>query len=196
MPYARRAAHTTKIAARAMRMLILMSAFYLGAASAAEIKVMSAGAVKAAFDDATAQRLKDTGKYNAMMPKYVVGLASILVEQGRYTEAEQLARVAGHACGDAIGSRDDSARSGTRSRRFHFRSRSAHAGHTDLWQGTCTRACNFALALSGRACLRWRRRVRAVTPASIEHFVREDDGQDVVEYGLLIATVAIMILLC
>jgi CHAT domain-containing protein len=39
-------------------------------------------------------RLKDTGKYNAMMPKYVVGLASILVEQGRYTEAEQLARVA------------------------------------------------------------------------------------------------------
>ncbi|MBV9982113.1 MAG: CHAT domain-containing protein [Bradyrhizobium sp.] len=39
-------------------------------------------------------RLKDTGKYNAAMPRYVSGLASILVEQGRYTEAEQLARVA------------------------------------------------------------------------------------------------------
>jgi Tetratricopeptide repeat len=39
-------------------------------------------------------RLKDTGKYNATMPKYVVGLASILVEQGRYSEAEQLERVA------------------------------------------------------------------------------------------------------
>jgi CHAT domain-containing protein len=39
-------------------------------------------------------RLKDTGKYHATMPKYVVGLASILVEQGRYSEAEQLERVA------------------------------------------------------------------------------------------------------
>ena len=39
-------------------------------------------------------RLKDTGKYNAATPRYVSGLASILVEQGRYTEAEQLARVA------------------------------------------------------------------------------------------------------
>jgi CHAT domain-containing protein len=39
-------------------------------------------------------RLKDTGKYNAATPRYVVGLAAILVEQGRYTEAEQLARVA------------------------------------------------------------------------------------------------------
>jgi CHAT domain-containing protein len=39
-------------------------------------------------------RLKDTGKYNPVTPPYVVGLASILVEEGRYDEAEQLARVA------------------------------------------------------------------------------------------------------
>ena len=39
-------------------------------------------------------RLKDTGKYNAATPRYVMGLAGILVEQGRYAEAEQLARVA------------------------------------------------------------------------------------------------------
>lgn len=39
-------------------------------------------------------RLKDNGKYNADTPRYVMGLASILVEQGRYAEAEQLARVA------------------------------------------------------------------------------------------------------
>jgi CHAT domain-containing protein len=38
-------------------------------------------------------RLKDTGKYNAGTPRYVMGLAGILVEQGRYAEAEQLARV-------------------------------------------------------------------------------------------------------
>jgi len=39
-------------------------------------------------------RLKDTGKYNAATPRYVTGLGDILVEQGRYAEAEQLARVA------------------------------------------------------------------------------------------------------
>jgi CHAT domain-containing protein len=39
-------------------------------------------------------RLKDTGKYNPATPRYVIGLANILVEQGRYAEAEQLARVA------------------------------------------------------------------------------------------------------
>ncbi len=39
-------------------------------------------------------RLKDTGKYNPVTPRYVVGLAGILVEEGRYDEAEQLARVA------------------------------------------------------------------------------------------------------
>jgi CHAT domain-containing protein len=39
-------------------------------------------------------RLKDTGKYNPVTPRYVVGLSGILVEQGRYAEAEQLTRVA------------------------------------------------------------------------------------------------------
>ena len=39
-------------------------------------------------------RLKDTGKYNPVTPRFVMGLAGILVEQGRYDEAEQLARVA------------------------------------------------------------------------------------------------------
>ena len=38
-------------------------------------------------------RLKDQGKYNPTTPRYVIGLANILVEQGRYAEAEQLARV-------------------------------------------------------------------------------------------------------
>jgi CHAT domain-containing protein len=38
-------------------------------------------------------RLKDTGKYNPVTPRYVMGLAGILVEEGRYDEAEQLARV-------------------------------------------------------------------------------------------------------
>jgi len=37
-------------------------------------------------------RLKDQGKYNAGTPRYIMGLADILVEQGRYAEAEQLAR--------------------------------------------------------------------------------------------------------
>jgi CHAT domain-containing protein/tetratricopeptide (TPR) repeat protein len=39
-------------------------------------------------------RLKDTGKYNPVTPRFVVGLASILVDQGRYDEAEKLGRVA------------------------------------------------------------------------------------------------------
>lgn len=30
---------------------------------------------------------------------------------------------------------------------------------------------------------------------SVVRFIREDDGQDVVEYGLLIATIAIVVLL-
>jgi CHAT domain-containing protein len=38
-------------------------------------------------------RLNDNGKYNSVTPRFVMGLADILVEQGRYTEAEQLARV-------------------------------------------------------------------------------------------------------
>ncbi len=38
-------------------------------------------------------RLKDQGKYNPSTPNFIIGLASILVEEGRYSEAEQLARV-------------------------------------------------------------------------------------------------------
>lgn len=39
-------------------------------------------------------RLKDTGKYNPVMPRFVMGLAGILVDEGRYDEAEKLGRVA------------------------------------------------------------------------------------------------------
>lgn len=52
-------------------------------------------------------RLKDTGKYNPVTPRYVVGLASILVEEGRYDEAEQLARVA-IEIGQTVGVPEDS----------------------------------------------------------------------------------------
>ena len=38
-------------------------------------------------------RLKDTGKYNPVTPRYVMGLAGVLVDEGRYDEAEQLGRV-------------------------------------------------------------------------------------------------------
>lgn len=38
-------------------------------------------------------RLKDQGKYNAATPRFIMGLSDILVEEGRYAEAEQLARV-------------------------------------------------------------------------------------------------------
>ncbi len=39
-------------------------------------------------------RLRDNGKYHPQTPRYVAGLAGILVEQGRYQEAEKLMRVA------------------------------------------------------------------------------------------------------
>ena len=39
-------------------------------------------------------RLHDDGKYNPGTPRFVLSLADILVEQGRYAEAEKLARVA------------------------------------------------------------------------------------------------------
>ena len=61
MPYARRAAHTTAIAANATRILICIGAFYFGVAHAAEVKVLSTGAVKAAFNDAIADWSKQTG---------------------------------------------------------------------------------------------------------------------------------------
>jgi len=38
-------------------------------------------------------RLKDKGKYNPTTPRFIMGLADILVEQGRYADAEKLARV-------------------------------------------------------------------------------------------------------
>jgi tetratricopeptide (TPR) repeat protein len=38
-------------------------------------------------------RLKDHGKYHPLTPNYLMGLADILIEQGRYREAEQLARI-------------------------------------------------------------------------------------------------------
>jgi CHAT domain-containing protein len=38
-------------------------------------------------------RLKAQGKYNPTSPRFIMGLADVLVEQGRYAEAEQLARV-------------------------------------------------------------------------------------------------------
>jgi CHAT domain-containing protein len=52
-------------------------------------------------------RLKDTGKYNPVTPRFVVGLAGILVEEGRYDEAERLARVA-IDINHAVGISDDS----------------------------------------------------------------------------------------
>ena len=39
-------------------------------------------------------RLRDQGKYNPLTAPFVVGLANILVEEGRYEEAEKLTRVA------------------------------------------------------------------------------------------------------
>jgi CHAT domain-containing protein/tetratricopeptide (TPR) repeat protein len=38
-------------------------------------------------------RLKGQGKYHSLTPRYIMGLADVLVEQGRYGEAETLARV-------------------------------------------------------------------------------------------------------
>ena len=42
---------------------------------------------------ALVSRLQDQGKYNTLTPRYIMGLAGVLVEQGRYSEAEKLARV-------------------------------------------------------------------------------------------------------
>jgi CHAT domain-containing protein len=52
-------------------------------------------------------RLKDDGKYNPMTPKFIMGLASPLVEEGRYEEAEQLVRVALEIC-STLGVAEDS----------------------------------------------------------------------------------------
>ena len=37
-------------------------------------------------------RLKEQGKYNPLTTRFVIGLAQILVEQGRYDDAEKLIR--------------------------------------------------------------------------------------------------------
>ena len=42
-------------------------------------------------------RLRDTGKYDTAVPHFVMGLADILVEQGRYAEAEKISRFYGQA---------------------------------------------------------------------------------------------------
>src|SRR5262245_11370250 len=39
-------------------------------------------------------RLQDQGKYHPLTPKFIMGLADVLIEQGRYLEAEQLTRIA------------------------------------------------------------------------------------------------------
>ena len=39
-------------------------------------------------------RLKEQGKYNPLTAKYVMGLANILIEEGRYSDAENLIRSA------------------------------------------------------------------------------------------------------
>jgi CHAT domain-containing protein len=52
-------------------------------------------------------RLKEQGKYNPMTTKYVMGLAGILVEQGRHADAEKLIRSA-LDIQRTVGVRDDS----------------------------------------------------------------------------------------
>jgi CHAT domain-containing protein len=52
-------------------------------------------------------RLKDQGKYHFATPRYITGLASILVEQGRHADAERLLRVALEITA-TTGVRDDS----------------------------------------------------------------------------------------
>jgi tetratricopeptide (TPR) repeat protein len=52
-------------------------------------------------------RLQDTGKYNPATSRYVMNLADVLVEEGRYGEAEQLTRVAVDI-NRAVGIADDS----------------------------------------------------------------------------------------
>ncbi len=64
--------------------------------SQARMKARQGRLVEAEVDARRAllSRLKDTGKYNPVTPRYVMGLAGILVEEGRHDEAERLGRVA------------------------------------------------------------------------------------------------------
>lgn len=82
----------------------------------ADLLVMSQGRMKArqgrlAEAEADARRallsrLKARGKYNTMAPRFMMGLADVLVEQGRYGEAEKLAR-ASLEIDETIGIADD-----------------------------------------------------------------------------------------
>jgi CHAT domain-containing protein len=64
--------------------------------SQARMKARQGRRIEAEVDARRAllSRLKDQGKYNPGTVRFVMGLADVLVEQGRYGEAENLARVA------------------------------------------------------------------------------------------------------
>jgi CHAT domain-containing protein/tetratricopeptide (TPR) repeat protein len=75
---------------------VLLQAIDDAVLSQARVKARQGRLAEAEVDARRAllSRLKDTGKYNPVTPRYVIGLAGILVEEGRYDEAEQLGRVA------------------------------------------------------------------------------------------------------
>jgi CHAT domain-containing protein len=75
---------------------LLLQAIDYAVLSQARMKARQGRLAEAEVDARRAllSRLKDTGKYNPVTPRYVMGLAGILVEEGRYDEAEQLGRVA------------------------------------------------------------------------------------------------------
>lgn len=75
---------------------ILLQAIDGAVLSQARMKAKQGRLAEAEVDARRAllSRLKDTGKYNSVTPRFVMGLAGILVDQGRYEEAEKLGRVA------------------------------------------------------------------------------------------------------
>lgn len=75
---------------------VLLTAIDSAVLSQARMKARQGRLAEAEVDARRAllSRLKDTGKFNPVTPRYVMGLAGILVEEGRYEEAEQLGRVA------------------------------------------------------------------------------------------------------
>ena len=74
---------------------VLLQAIDYAILSQARMKAAQGRFAEAEVDARRAllSRLKDQGKYNPSTPRFVMGLADILVEEGRYSEAEQLARV-------------------------------------------------------------------------------------------------------
>jgi CHAT domain-containing protein len=74
---------------------VMLQAIDFAVLSQARMKARQGRFAEAEVDARRAllSRLKDQGKYNASTPRFVMGLADILVEEGRYAEAEQLARV-------------------------------------------------------------------------------------------------------